>query len=509
MVISILKVERQSAVSGSLYQYASTFTFFASGLIFYIFLAKTFPTSIVGEMSLLIAIVTIFNIVFSLGLQQGAQHFISYYLGRGDYEAVHSLIIKIIVIGLIFAAIGSAVTYVIAPYISILFFHTASDYLVVRYLAIELFFLVCFSIFNGIILGLQGFRFSAIISIFGQSFSYFISFLLLYMTHNIVYAILGLALGYGGSVFVFLMGMIFFLDFSKRRDGRITLRPVFEYSFPLLLSSIIGYGSSYIDRFVVAYFFKTAELGIYSFVLLISSSLAILAGPINNILLPKFSELYSNGKKADIRDATAVSSSVLSYLYTPAALGVAALAPQILELFADDQYLPGTGPLMILLFITAVFVTQNVLTQSVSSVRATRFFIIVTIATLISNVTLSFTLIPSLGLSGAALANSSVSVMSFILLFAYSRRLGIFGMDAKRLGKIWLSAMIMFGAIYYLQLSIMSSLIFLPFLIVLGALIYVGLAKLLKAFPLEVRGQIIEVFSFGSSRIKKILNLVI
>ena len=99
--------------------------------------------------------------------------------------------------------------------------------------------------------------------------------------------------------------------------------------------------------------------------------------------------------------------------------------------------------------------------------------------------------------------------MSFILLFAYSRRLGIFGMDAKRLGKIWLSAMIMFGAIYYLQLSLMSSLIFLPFLIVLGALIYVGLSKLLKAFPLEVRGQIIEVFSFGSSRIKKILNLVI
>ena len=126
MVISILKVERQSAVAGSVYQYASTFTFFISGLIFYIFLAKTFPTSIVGEMSLLIAIVTIFNIVFSLGLQQGAQHFISYYLGRGDSEAVHSLIMKMIVIGLIFAAIGSAVTFVIAPYISILFFHTAS-----------------------------------------------------------------------------------------------------------------------------------------------------------------------------------------------------------------------------------------------------------------------------------------------------------------------------------------------------------------------------------------------
>lgn len=509
MVISILKVERQSAISGSLYQYASTFTFFASGLIFYIFLAKTFPTTIVGEMSLLIAIVTIFNIVFSLGLQQGAQHFISFYLGRGDYEAVHSLIIKIIVIGLAFASIGSAVTFVIAPYISILFFHTPSDFLVVRYLAIELFFLVCFSIFNGIILGLQGFRFSAIISVFGQSFSYFLSFILLYMTHSITYAILGLALGYGGSVFVFMLGMIFFLDFSKRRDEKVSLKPVFAYSFPLLLSSIIGYGSSYIDRFVVAYFFKTAELGVYSFVLLISSSLAILAGPINNILLPKFSELYSSGNKADIKDATAVSSSVLSYLYTPAALGVAALAPQILELFADDQYLPGTGPLMILLFITAVFVTQNVLTQSVSSVRATRFFIVVTISTLISNVALSFTLIPRLGLTGAAIANSSVSVTSFLLLFAYSRKLGVFGMDAKRLGKIWLSAGIMFAVIYFLQLHLMSSLIFFPVLIILGAAIYIGLSKLMKAFPHEVRDQIIEVFSFGSVKMKKLLNIVI
>jgi Polysaccharide biosynthesis protein. len=128
---------------------------------------------------------------------------------------------------------------------------------VVRYLAIELFFLVCFNIFNGIILGLQGFRFSSIISVFGQSFSYFLSFILLYITHSITYAILGLALGYGGSVFIFMLGMIFFLDFSKRRDKNVSLKPVFAYSFPLLLSSIIGYGSSYIDRFVVAYFFKT------------------------------------------------------------------------------------------------------------------------------------------------------------------------------------------------------------------------------------------------------------
>jgi hypothetical protein len=114
-----------------------------------------------------------------------------------------------------------------------------------------------------------------------------------------------------------------------------------------------------------------------------------------------------------------------------------------------------------------------------------------------------------MGLSGAALANSSVSVTSFLLLFAYSRKLGIFGIDAKRLGKIWLSAAVMFGVIYYLQMSIMSSLIFLPLLIVLGGVIYIGLSKLLKAFPLEVRGQIIEVFSFGSSRMKKVLNLVI
>jgi hypothetical protein len=55
----------------------------------------------------------------------------------------------------------------------------------------------------------------------------------------------------------------------------------------------------------------------------------------------------------------------------------------------------------------------------------------------------------------------------------------------------------------------MSSLIFFPVLIILGAAIYIGLSKLMKAFPHEVRDQIIEIFSFGSVKMKKLLNIVI
>ncbi|HLH86202.1 MAG TPA: oligosaccharide flippase family protein, partial [Thermoplasmataceae archaeon] len=243
--MNLLRIEKQDAAKGALYQYVSTAVTFLSGILFYVFLAKAFPTAVVGEMSLILAIATIMNIVFTLGLQNGAQHFLSYFMARNEHGKAYWLVLQLIIYGLLLALGGSFLTYALSYYIADLFFHSSALGYVVHYLAFELFFMISFNIFNGILLGLQSFRLSAIVSVFGQSLSYVFSFVLIFLFRQVQFAILGLAIGYGISVFVSLAVILRTLSANRQKRYAAYVGPVFSYSMPILFSSIIGYGSTY------------------------------------------------------------------------------------------------------------------------------------------------------------------------------------------------------------------------------------------------------------------------
>ena len=62
------------------------------------------------------------------------------------------------------------------------------------------------------------------------------------------------------------------------------------------MASLIGYGATYLDRFIVSYLMNLSLLGIYNFALLISSAISFIIGPFSTILLPKLSEMYRMGE---------------------------------------------------------------------------------------------------------------------------------------------------------------------------------------------------------------------
>ena len=69
---------------------------------------------------------------------------------------------------------------------------------------------------------------------------------------------------------ILLKGMaILARGYMRKHHRTVGSRSIFVYAIPVLLSSIIGYGASYTDRFVVAYLLNTYYLGIYNFTLLI------------------------------------------------------------------------------------------------------------------------------------------------------------------------------------------------------------------------------------------------
>ena len=408
-----------------------------------------------------------------------------------------------------FAIVGFISLVILAPIISVIFLHSSSYTIVVRLLSIVLFGNIMFGILNGTLLGTQNFRITALVNIVIWVSYYFGSILLAVYLRSLNTIIMGWAVG----IFIGVALELFLVLNSVRKFGKegagIPTSNIFSYSLPILLSGLISYGASSADRFVVSGILNLSSLGVYNFSLLIAGSISFIAIPFNNILLPKFSEFYAQGSAQVISSMVKVSSTLLSSVYVPAALGIAALSQIILELLGGINYVGGSVALQIIMFATALFITQNIMVQAVASVRLTKVFLYSSAISLFSNVVLSFILIPPFGLVGAALGFSSVYASVFGVLWFFARKNGLISLDYGGLIKIWVSSIVMYLFVTLAATALGKLVIELPLYISIGIVVYLGMARLLNIFGNEDKSLILSLFPDYYVRLKKLISLLI
>ncbi|MGP6294028.1 oligosaccharide flippase family protein [Caldiplasma sukawensis] len=498
----------------AIFQYLGNGVQILSGSLFYIVAARIFTPSDLGVLALFLAIVGIFGILFSLGLNTGVTHFVSYYLESQRYSPFKALK-RILFLGLLTGFIGLIILLLLSPYISITFFHSANFSLYIKYLSIVIFETIIFNILVGAINGFQKFKISAIVSIFIWTLYYFGAIILALFLHSLIAIIYGWIIGLSLGIILGIIIIFILIRLSNKNIKGDTLdhKTIILYSLPVLFSSIIGYGASYTDRFVVAYFLNSASLGIYNFTLLFYSGILFIVGPFNNIILPKFSNLFGNNLNDAIRENTRISSLLLSFFYTPASFGVAALSPLLLYYIAGPSYVQAKIPLMIVMIITSFFISQNILIQAISSIRKTKLFIYSSSLSLIVNILLSFLLIPSYGITGASIGFSSVSIVSFIVIYNFAKDYNIVKFDILGMIKVWISAFLMFIVLFILTDKLISfygySPFFIIFLIILGAFIFILIANLLKIFNEDEKNFIYSIFPENYNFLKKLIKLII
>jgi len=479
-----------------------------SGAVFYIIIVRLFDTTIVGAIALMMAIVGLFNVIFSFGLGTAASHFIAFHIGRKDFASAKKSIQRIVLYGFLLSFIGFAVTILLAPDISMIFFKSYSYVSIVRLLSTVVFGTILLGVLNGSLIGLERFRLSAVISIVVWSIYYFSGIFLAFFVRSIDSIITAWIIGIFLGVVIESIVLWKIQNRFPEKGSVLSTNVLFLYSMPVLLSSLMSYGASYTDRFVVAGLMHLSQLGVYNFALLITSSVGFIATPFTTILLPKFSEFFAHGRMDAIRSNVRSSITILSFLYIPSALGIGALSPMILSLLGGAKYTSGSYALTIIMISSALFVGLNVLSQSISAIRKTRVFIFSSAAALISNVAISIALIPAFGLVGASLGYSSVYAASFLVLFYFARKEGVSSFNLKSLGRIWFSSLAMFTTVFLLVTFVSSSLILLPVYIVLGAGIYLGLVKALKAIEHTDRDLLVSILSDNLRVIRRLVLML-
>lgn len=503
-----LPYKRRSLGTDAIFQYSGSITRALSGLLFYVVVDRLFDTTLVGAIALLIAITGLLSGLFSLGLGPASQHFISAAIGKGDKGSARRIIMKIFTLSTIASLAGSALLVIFSVQISNILFHGPSYAIYVSYTAIVLFATNLFVVFNGILLGLQKFRESAIITVITWALFYSVAVVLALVIRSLFEIVIGWILGMAiGSLVEYLL--IARSTNKMPRKGTLPDNRIF-YGFllPVLFSSLMGYGSIYTDRFIVAGLLSLSQLGIYNFVLLFALSMLLISAPFSNILIPKFSELFGKGEKGEIKGYVRGSVLLLSFVYVPIALGIAAISPLLLHILGGSQYVAGTAPLMIIMFISALFSPQYILTQAMVSVRKTNVLLVSNSVPLLSNILLSFLLIPKFGLIGAALGFSSVNVATFIILLYYSNKEELASFEILGMMKVWAASLATFALMYILR-SITGNQIGLVILyIIAGVLVYLGIVRGLRIFTGHSREIVSSLFP-STNAVNRIFTAVL
>ncbi len=188
------------------------------------------------------------------------------------------------------------------------------------------------------------------------------------------------------------------------------MKQLFDYSLPLGLASLISAFIAVVDRYVIAAFYNTAEVGFYD----VSYSFAFAVLPLSSALLvtiaPKIiknvSKLDAYYKRASVVNVVLLSGFALALFY---------YSDIIIFLLVGRAYIAGAvTPLKILalaLPLMAIYGLNGSIFPSINKLRVGAFLSILLV---FASIFFNFLLVPRLGSVGAAWAN----VLSYLVIVA-------------------------------------------------------------------------------------------
>ena len=501
--------ESESFESGVALQYAAVISMFIFSTLFYFIIAHLLSTTIVGSISLIYAMISIFSVFFVIGFSAGIEHFVSYHLSRNNFGNVKSLIKKTGTFAIISAVIAYAVIFAVAPYIARILFHSFYFVEFIRISGIAISGAILMNIFSSMLLGLKQYRIYSMGYLFVNISSYIIPIALLFIFRTAICVIIGISIAdfINAGVYVSLLLKSYkLLGKSKKMEKIEPFATLIIYSLPLFFSSIMTTSGTYMDRIIVSYFINLSYLGIYNYALVIASVAAVLTMPISNLLIPKLSGYFSLDDRTGFRNTVKMLLNVSSLIYIPGAMGIAAVSKITLYIFAGPSYVIAYIPLIIIMFVTSLFIGTVILASAIKSVQKSRIFIFSSGAALLSNIILSIVLIPRFNIIGAGIAYSSMTTVNFAIVYSYARKLGISNYDIIAVIKIWISSIILFIIIFAAQFFLPYNIFSEIFLILAGIAIYLLEIKFMKLIGVPEKEFIISVVPSKFTLLRRLIN---
>ncbi|MBI3247452.1 MAG: polysaccharide biosynthesis C-terminal domain-containing protein [Deltaproteobacteria bacterium] len=252
-----------------------------------------------------------------------------------------------------------------------------------------------------------------------------------------------------------------------------------RYALPIIPTAFSQWILDRSDRFVIGYYLGAAAIGIYSANYALASLLMLFQTPFQMTLLSKVAALWDSNREG-VRKYISLANKAFLTLAIPFVFGMPVLARGFLARFGNAEIATASGTITFLIALGVLFWGVSIMQiQIFYGAKRTGYVGSVTIIAALVNLVLNLLLVPSFGMSGAALA-TLISYAGLCLVYVW-RSHNIMKLDfyGKYLLKCCIAALMMAIVLHWLSPSHTATLFEAG---LVGGIVYFSVLLGLRAF---------------------------
>lgn len=443
-------------------------------------------------------------IMTSLPIPHALSKLLPQYYGSGQKaRAVGAFRVSLVIVLLLLLPL-TALIFIGAEPIAVVVFHGKAEQFWIQLSSFEVLFFALSQFFFAGLVGLgrsgrAGLLYGiSLISRFG------LAALLVFLGFKVAGAVIGYIIG--DALLVLLAAPALFSSLGGKAES-VSASIVAKFSLPLLVSSLIVFGVTQIDKIFALLELGLPELGIYTVSVAAASIGAYAPNAFNTALVPVLASMLASYEQTSFKSLSKVYTRYVTLLGMPMAVMIAALALPLTRLFGPEYSSSALPAAIISIAVATTSFTSVYNAQLIASTRV-RWVMLANIAGLaVFGLVLSI-LVPSSSFVGAALARA---IMIFVVagVTTYSSyRFGYLVLDMRAL----LSSIIastgmgtILTLIPYVIGGYARQLASLVFLVPLGIVIYILLLRIMNTFTVD---DLVFVGRLLPKRLKGVIGIV-
>jgi len=255
---------------------------------------------------------------------------------------------------------------------------------------------------------------------------------------KLIIQVAAIFLGYGtaGLAGGFVAGMaagailnLHLLTLRPVRFGMHHIRSLFRFSLWSLAAGGGAFILSFADTVLIGYFMANTEVGIYQTAQNLTTVATFTALALRTVLYPKLSRWHHEDNTWMIERNLARAFTYSFMLAVPVCVGGWLLSERLLYFLYGAPFVPGTPALIILLGMQIPFVLTCLMNTALSALDHPEAAGRATLLAASVNIVLNLMLIPTFGLSGAAIATLTATLVLAVL--GYRRLSGLIDLKAE------------------------------------------------------------------------------
>ncbi len=397
------------------------------GYLTQVMIARLFGPAAFGLYSLGVAAVNGAQILARFGMENGVVRYVAHHQAREDTPRVRGTIIQAIGVTLALSFVLSAVMFFGAGFAADWYYNKPLMEPVLRAFAVTL---PIFTFMMMVLWATQGFQTVTYASYVQQMIRPALFLALVPVFYFLGAGIIGTVAAYGVSMLLGSLVAVYFLRklfpplFDNKVPAKFETKELFAVSVPMSITTGAQYLNTWSAVWIMGAFASAGAVGIFTAAARTATLSTIVRFAFSGIFSPIISSFYARG---EIGDLGQLYKDVSRWIFTGAFalfLPILLLSREILAIFGPD-FTAGWTALIIVsaaqLYSSSVGPTPRMLAMTGNQNVA----MVATASAAVVGVAVSFALVPSLGMLGAALGMASaITTENTATMVAVKRRLG-------------------------------------------------------------------------------------